>query len=442
MRWIVLLGCVLALVGCGQQGQPQKNSAVPSSPKVAAFPSQPLNARQQLPPLNAGQKALWQKFRGKRMGYVVAGYSRPLGRWILNGATPLEVPADGAIGGLVGPVDATAADIYAKEWTEDTPATAVLDLFSQEKPVIVHCYVDTRKGRVKYDRPPDADLAAGLHNFIREQQLAAISKEEAPNPSEGAILVCLAVARAADPADAIVKQLTAKEGSSRLKAAKAVAALGDKGAKYDYALIAAMAKDYPNDREVYLEALQKIRPDLHKPVVTILVDKSGENCAEAVKAIRVLGYARDGGYGAVPVLVLKYFEEKERCKNAMLPFFGYPILLMETLAWVARSDPATFVVLKDALTEREPRGSDQTDLKRAAMLTVRQTKMPPKEVIPLLIAALPEEEYALTAVTILGSYKGAAKSAIPALRKLLLSETAEVRKAAEKAIAAIQGEKP
>ena len=174
--------------------------------------------------------------------------------------------------------------------------------------------------------------------------------------------------------------------------------------------------------------------------MTILVDKSGDNCAEAVKAIRFLG---DEGRGAVPVLVLKYFEEKELAKNAMISLFGYPILLMQTQAWVAPSDPATFLVLKDALTEK-PRGNggETDDLKLAAMLTVRQTKMPPREVIPLLTAALPEEKYALTAVTILGSYKGAAMSAIPALRKLLLSETAEVREAAEKAIATIEGKKP
>ena len=239
-----------ANVAIGQKQGQRANDGEPAQPRTQ------LNAKQpQISPLNAKQKALWQKFREKRTGYLVAGYSRHFDCWVLHGATPLEAPSDS--GGLVGPVDVTVADIYAKEWTKDTPATAVLNLFSREEPVIVHCYVDTRKGRVKCDRPPGADLEAALHRFIREQQFAAISKEGAPNPSEGAILVCLAVARAADPADAIIKQLTAKESSSRLKAAKAVQALGGKGAKYDYALVAAMAKDYPKDREVYLEALGK-----------------------------------------------------------------------------------------------------------------------------------------------------------------------------------------
>jgi len=264
-------------------------------------------------------------------------------------------------------------------------------------------------------KDPDADVRGVAKKSIESIQIAA----KGGNPA----LV------------EIAKWLKSKQQSERVKATLALGKLGAEGKELSTALIESMIERWPTNKEDFFDALEKINPAIHKPVLTLLIDQAFIPRREALENIEKLSLE---GKPTLPVLLLLHQAgQLASGKNA-----GYEIqyLAGKALVVMSRIAPQDKAVIQAVITlistnPRLPtrRGDDLSPIELAI-----EMKIDPKILVPALLAALGNQQARYSAIVALGKVGPEAKSGIPALNKFRFDSDQQIRDAAMEALKKIQ----
>ena len=243
----------------------------------------------------------------------------------------------------------------------------------------------------------------------------------------------------------IVKGLRSKSMPERIKATQQLAALGDKGREATPALLDAMMEVWPNEKEAFLDTLDKVDPRIGSPILTLLIDKSEP---AKIKSLVSLGRLGSEGKNALPVLV--------KLLQANLPaskddFDKDGELLVGALDTMSRVAPQEKIVSQSILAVmtapsingytylREATGQrpENPQSRLVALSLARKHQLSPQVVVPGLMRWL-TDTYGLVAINELGRIGPDAKAAIPALNQLRFASDQKVREAAVAALKNIQ----
>jgi HEAT repeat protein len=228
----------------------------------------------------------------------------------------------------------------------------------------------------------------------------------------------------------LTKQLKDRDPKKRSDAAKELGALGAKAREAARPLCEACIDASSRVSVASIDALEKIRPDLHKHLVTILVDS---NTTKHEQAFNALAQLKDEANTVTPIL-LAYLG---RASIANHVYSGPPITCMNCLDAVASDDPTILTPLT-----RLARQHPGTPLAAHCIYSLsRLGEAQPdlrKKVYPTLTAAL-ATNCRLEAIRGLARLGPDAKDALPLLQKLRFDSEEAVRNAAVAAIEKIQG---
>jgi HEAT repeat protein len=248
-----------------------------------------------------------------------------------------------------------------------------------------------------------------------------------------------------EPADkeleSLIRDLRSKDIGTRVNAVKKLAEKGEDAAPAARALCDAIGDSSPRVGMAALEAVEKVRPDLYKPLATMIVD---EDERKQTRAIEELGLMGEKAAPCLGVIVTKLRKELagrrgvfhrstvDACFKAIrqikpdMEAIKFLKLVAGSSTWgPSRRDAEprlAAIVLLDEWTEGD-------EAKRKAIL-------------PLVKGALDDKDCCIVCIRILGSYGRLAKDAVPQLKKLKLSSEEEVRDAAAAAIEKIESQPP
>jgi serine/threonine protein kinase/formylglycine-generating enzyme required for sulfatase activity len=255
-------------------------------------------------------------------------------------------------------------------------------------------------------------------------------------------------------AAALVAALKGKDKAERVKAAEKLGSLGEKAGGVLRALCQAALDPDDEVKGAALDALEKLSPALHGPVLTLLVDRDRDKHLAAISTIARL---KDGGAPAAPVLAT--YCAKQMPFNFDVKGIAFALFALHR---IAPHDPLT---LESALRladwrQKDGRPNDRVPLSPqtrylgmavAANLAMRDPAMREK-VVPILLSVLeeaakgrlpfaaPQDDVLFLAVWGLVAFGDDGKVALPLLKKLKLHENARCRVTAAAALRQMVGE--
>jgi HEAT repeat protein len=313
-------------------------------------------------------------------------------------------------------------------------------------------------------------------------------------------LANLALAKADDDVEALIKQLQDKDAVVRLKAAKSLGSLGGKAKDALPALTEALKDKDPDVRAVARNAIDSIKaaPEKGNPKLEeIAKDLRGKNAAARLKAATKLGEMGEAGKPIASALVEamldtyprnrdKYFEALEKvdpesqklilvlltenqpekkleaidgmenlgedgkaCIPVLVKFFyldksgklsrdlSFASKIVPVLVKINPDDKAVAQAVLAAVSTQNRLPID-SGLRAKAIEAARDLKTDPKVVAKALISALMDPMCRLAAVEALGSLGKDAREAVPVLTKLKFDMNKDVREAAITALDAIK----
>jgi HEAT repeat protein len=242
----------------------------------------------------------------------------------------------------------------------------------------------------------------------------------------------------------LVRELRSDRPANRIRAAEELSRMKEKARPAARAICEAATDTDESVRQAALEALEKVQPALYEPVLTLMVDGGRNNQARAARIIEQMG---EDGKPATPVLLAHL-----RLHPAVAD--------IKALRVVASDDPATAVLLLELMTYGGQRPSDEGwQIRNAATAALRDVaKSQPsqrREIVKSLVAAIrnaqttaegasgrhplhiedivaAEQSFqtAIVAINTLAEIGPDAKEAVPELKKLKLSPSASMRRAA------------
>jgi HEAT repeat protein len=239
----------------------------------------------------------------------------------------------------------------------------------------------------------------------------------------------------------LIKALRGSHDRPKVKAAEKLGRMGRKAVPATEALCQAAGDESAHVRDAALSALETVAPRLHKHVAALVIDENPANCLAAVKALAAMGQDARPAAGLVAAQTGKLLDRTETPAGS----FDAPterLLSAEVacLATLAPEDPAARAVIARCL-----RYTPGYDVRPAAVAALRAVgKAHPaarKEVVGELLKAVdarrhgkPDQRTSLLAVKALAAFGPDARAAAPALRKLKLNPSEEVRGAASEAL--------
>jgi HEAT repeat protein len=300
---------------------------------------------------------------------------------------------------------------------------------------------DGRKQGEDRTRPQAAESEKNRDNQVPRGEAGDRPRADEPKDRRDAKLRP-AQERPEGPDDAaiarLVKALKSDNARERIRAAEQLGAMREAGRPAARGLCEAALDTREAVRQAALEALEKVHPALHKPVLTLLVDKDHQN---QIKASRTIAALQEGGKAAVPVLLAHMELLKSRPSWTSLE-------AREDIATLVKIAPDEQPVIKVLIELATIRGaSDQAYTSRIAAVSglgdigkSRPEKR--KQIVPVLIVALDfpdrfvreehwhDQQVCLAAIQALGNFGPDAKNAIPELKKLKLNPEMRIREAA------------
>lgn len=228
----------------------------------------------------------------------------------------------------------------------------------------------------------------------------------------------------------LTKALKDKANANRLKALEGLAKLGPDAKDADRAIVTAMLERWPMNKEEYLGALEKVHPEIHKQVVTFLVDEELRNKSEAVELIAKM---RTNGRAAVPLFLAFY--QADKAKN----FPNGNVIsatIMESLGVVDPEGVDSVKTILDGIARPvDPQDLEQaSEIRKRAIKSSLAMKIDGKILTKALIAGMADKDCIIEAINALAKLGPTAKEAVPVLNKAKLDSRAEVREAATAAL--------
>jgi len=241
---------------------------------------------------------------------------------------------------------------------------------------------------------------------------------------------------------AIVKGLQSKQQAERVKAAEALAKLGKDGKQATPYLLETLVATFPTDRETFLDALEKISPEISKPIATIFLDKNDYLRQQAIQELGKLGKQAEHSLPVLLSLYKAYMTLLQTDRRASLTQ-GLLLASFDAMTKVAPEDKAVVELVTTLVANPTPvdvnkRTYSGQRLKSHAMERLKEMNLEPKVIVGPLTKCLEDPLYAVVAANHLGVIGPAAKDALPALNKIKFSSDQRVREAAAAAIEKIK----
>lgn len=246
-------------------------------------------------------------------------------------------------------------------------------------------------------------------------------------------------AKASEKLVPLVKEMQAKDVKVRLKAIAELELLGAEAkpagaALVEYGMMNANAKV----REAASTAYEKIDPEIHKHVLTILIDADSENKAQAVRTLQQMGVKAKG---AVPAI--KYFHASvasERSRRRLPPAYYtlHALVIIAPEDSVVRQAILSSVSAPDGAMPTDDYRADAQDRKKI-IEDMKALKIDTKKQVEALLSGLAvSKSHRVVIIQELGKIGSDAKAALPALTALKSDGEKTVREAASAAIDAIK----
>jgi HEAT repeat protein len=230
----------------------------------------------------------------------------------------------------------------------------------------------------------------------------------------------------------LLKELKDKSPAVRQKALEKIADLGPDGAAASEQVIGSLADKVPGVQQSALDALEKINPTLHKPIVTLLVDR---DINVKLDAIHQLGKLGSDARPAIPLLIS--FFHTQNLPGLGQHYFGIGIL--DALKAIDPENKDYIELLLNAI-RIGPNSPSHVRIRAIehALDLVQSKKLDTARLVKPLVSALNDLGCRLQAIKALGELGVDAKDAIPTLKKLKLDPDKTTRETVEAALKKIE----
>lgn len=255
----------------------------------------------------------------------------------------------------------------------------------------------------------------------------------------------------------LLKDLKSAVPGTKMHALEEIAKLGADAKEASQDVVQAMLDPYAAVGETAAITLEKINPELQKPVLTVMVDQNSTSRREAIRSI---GQMRGDGRAALPLLLfcVRYGSmeglpsgrwpgsgEKARFPRAtprVNPHQSYWVEALQAMCEVAPDDKTTVKIVVDLVSApvapMTPYTYGRTSTRAVALDLLGKVEVEPKVAVGALIAALNDPYHQARVIEDLIRHGAEAKDALPALRRLKFSTSATIREAAGRAIEKIE----
>jgi HEAT repeat protein len=255
--------------------------------------------------------------------------------------------------------------------------------------------------------------------------------------------------------DLTTKLQKGKTAKDKVTAAEAIGKMGDDGSKAAGQLCAALLDLTPSVRVAAIEAIEKVRPDLYKPLVVIITGTDAKATSKDQKkiiaAVNELGLLGEKATPTVPVLLTKLRAELAAGKvtdfTEMSLYYRSSVsgACFEALEKIAPNDAETQKIILALAGPTTRHAAARASAIKAAGRMGQADPSFRKKAVPVIAAGLSITDKAnhiqLEAIQALGQFGKDATDALPPLKKLKLSSDEKVREAATAAIDKIESDK-
>jgi HEAT repeat protein len=297
---------------------------------------------------------------------------------------------------------------------------------------------------------------AGIEGEIALVDLRALTKDEEPLVRQEArkaltnIEAALAKQHALQVAERLqplLERLGSFRPNERDDALRELSAMGEEGKGATEAVLQLLFDPRRRtDPTTVLSTLEKIHPQIHDDVATLVLDKDPRRKAEAVSNLGRMGSEAKDCFGLIFYLLKMSLTSDEPGLRALrgLDMGGsYSRSNNPFLGSLRAIDPTNPELVKFVLETVTSRGSDPRQFLRdqaikMMMDMVNEGSVEPKIAVQRLITLIHEPRYTIEIIDLLGSLHEEATEALPSINKYKFHSVKEVRDAAARAIKSIQ----
>jgi len=254
----------------------------------------------------------------------------------------------------------------------------------------------------------------------------------------------------------IVGKLKSKELKVKLAAIEALAAMGEKAEPAAQYLCNAMMDSNVKVATASLEAIEKVKPELYKPLKMVCLDATAQVQVDGLRQLQVLGEA------ALPAFALLHLRFKTCLEKDNISDRDWLSLYVQDsrgIDLVQGSHKKISEFYNTALLAINPEStelhaalrwcaSSKNYSNRGKANAIRELakqydgdKDKLKTLLPLLKSGLADSKMQIFSITTLGQLQGVSRDFLPTLKKLKLATAQDVREAAEKAVELIEQDK-
>lgn len=247
--------------------------------------------------------------------------------------------------------------------------------------------------------------------------------------------------RAADAAEikAFAKDLKNKDPKIRIKAANELGKIGSDAADVSKELCDALLDSNPAVGLAVYNALEKVRPDLHKPIAKIMLDMNSEKRAEGVADLGTMAAdAKPASFFLVTLLTRMAAEDVAKKRIGKLEVRTVQNTAYEALRRIALDDPEVVKQIKALAGPAMRSTGHRHNAMEFLIAWAAEEEDRRKELLPLIKSGLETPGLELAHINLAGAYGALSKDFLPALKKYKLSSNTTIRDAATKAVESIE----
>ena len=236
--------------------------------------------------------------------------------------------------------------------------------------------------------------------------------------------------------DPLVKAMRSARDSDKIKAIQTMAALGKEAAPAARPLCDAAADGAAAVRNAAVEALETVRPDLHGPVLMLVIDQNDTNRIMAVKKLGEMGAEAKPTMG----LLLRRLLQIRTTRPVVTTVADGAATTFEAVRQIGAEDPEVLAFFAShAMPNPQPQ-FDRLDAIAYLIEYAGEDEARRKSVAKYVVAGIDGSRCQSLCVSTAGDYGAICKEALPALKQLKFSTDGPTRDAAIAAIAKISGQ--
>jgi hypothetical protein len=233
----------------------------------------------------------------------------------------------------------------------------------------------------------------------------------------------------------VKKQLKDADPRTRLKAIEFLASKGEAAAPAAGALCDTILDSSPKVGAAALAAVEKVRPDLYKPLTALVVDKEVKHRLEGAKELGLIG---EKALPAVNVLTATLRRELAQGPGDGGRLTDIQQELFNSIRQIKPDDTATVAIYKAIAGPTNKHAAARGEAFEFLHQWAGADDKRRKEVLPLVKSGVENDMCRVQCIRYLGEYGPLAKECLPRLKQLKLSSDATVRDAATASVDKIE----